>query len=261
MKKDNFIDALISAQLKKSRKKCIPPETECPAEDTILSFIHGERTKEEEKLARHFHHCTECRKTLGILMDIEQAQANLREMPETLYAKAGELLEGPPAKPEVHKETKALLKKITLLWDKVGDKMSCLQKDLIEGMLSFQEAVPQPSRKYEQPKEKQDSQEDFYDFPYSLQVETVLGPVSFEIANADKEGFLILTVSSLAPGNISSDIGIRLYKGKILNASVSFADGRAFFPRLKEGDYRIEFFDDRGAGENIELPILVKKTP
>lgn len=257
MKKDKSLDALISKQLKKRREKIIAPATECPSEDIILGYIRGERKSGEKALIRHFLTCLECMQTLAALMDIEQVQTEMQEVPEALYARAKDLLQEPLAKQKVAKEAKALSTRITLIWDKVGDKMSHILEEL-EGVVISQGPVAQPARNYGQLTQKKGVSDASHDLPYSVQVEITLGDISLEIANADKEGYLILSVSSLSPGNISADMGLRLYKGEILHASVSFADGKALFHRIKEGRYRLEFFDDSGPIETIYLPIMVK---
>ena len=260
MKKDKSLDALISIQLKKRRKKLITPEKKCPPEDIILSYIRGECKSEEKGLIKHFLECPDCMQTLVTLMDIEQAKADLQEVPKALYARAKELLQESLAREKAPKENKALFKTITLIWDKARDKINPVFEEL-EGIFAPQGPLPQPARSYRDLTEKRDLSDVFHDFPYFFQVETILGTISLEIAHADREGYLTLNVSSLSPGSISANMGLHLYKGETLRVSVSFADGKALFHRLKEGRYRLEFFDDSGSIENIHLPILVKKTP
>lgn len=257
MNKDELLDALISKQLKKRRKKIITPEKKCPPEDIILGYIRGERKSKEKELIRHFIACPDCMQTLVALMDIEQAKTELQEVPEALYARAKEFLQEPLVRQKAPKETKTLSRTITLIWDKLGDKINHVLEEL-EGIVTPHKPLPQPARRYGKLTQKKDLSDASNDFPYSVQVETTLGAISLEIAHAYREGYLTLTVSSLSPSSIPTDMGLHLYKGKILRASVSFADGKALFHRLKEGRYRLEFFDDSGSIENIYIPILVK---
>lgn len=259
-KKDN-IDAFISKQLKKSRERFIPPKTKCPPEDIIRSYIRGERIGEEEEgLIRHFLSCPECVKTLLAIKDLEEAQAAPKELPVTLYRKAQELLQGTSAKQNVQTKTKAAPKKILILWDKVRGKITHIEESL-EGLVTCREPMPQPARTYQKPKEERHHiPTDQHDFPYQIQTETVLGKLLLEIAPADREGYLTLSISSLSLENISSHIEVRLYKGETLRASVSFAQGKALFHRLKEGSYHLKFFDNENFIEDIDLPILMKET-
>ena len=256
MKNDDLIDALISKQLQKCRRKESLPKTKCPPEDIIHEFVMGKHTKNDAELIKHFLACTECKQTLIALMDIEAAQKELQDVPAHLLKNARDLLHKPLTE-RAHAKIKTLPKKITLIWDKATDTITHLLEEL-EEVVAFQEVVPQPSRNHEQPEKKKVPAESFHDFPHQIQVKTALGALLLEITHADREGYLTLTVSSLAPKKISSGMEARLYKGKILCGALPFADGKALFPRLKQGTYHLAFFDEGRRLESIHLPILVK---
>ena len=260
MRKKDDIDDFISRQLKKGREKYIPPKTECPAEDVLRSYIRGEYTGDEEGLIRHFLSCTECLHTLVALKDLEEARAAPKELPASLARKAKALLQGTSAKRAVQGKTETRPQKIVLLWDKVRGKIVHIQERL-EGMVPCREPVPQPARAYQKPRqEKPHIPKDLHDFPYRIQIQSVFGTLLFEFLPADREGYLTLSICALSPENIPSHIEVRLYKGGTQRAVVSFGQGKALFHRLKEGDYRLTFFDHERPIEDIDLPILLKDT-
>ncbi|MGA1863608.1 MAG: hypothetical protein ACMUHX_00950 [bacterium] len=257
MRKDDLIDALISRQLKKSRERFIPPKSECPPEDIIQRYLRGELDGEEKGLIKHFLSCTECLEILVALKDLEQAQTNPCKVPVSLYHKARELL----SKEEVQAKTGALSKRITLIWDRVRNKIAHMEEKA-EGIITCQGLTPQPVRAYRPPGGKgPDLSANFHDLPYSIKMETALGAILFEIIRSEREGYLTLAISSLCPKDISDQTGVRLYKGDVQRVSVSFTQGKAMFHRLKEGSYYLEFFDNEGPIEKIGLPILKAQAP
>ncbi|MGA1842464.1 MAG: hypothetical protein ACMUIU_17755 [bacterium] len=260
MRKKDDINDFIAKRLKKSRGKYIPPKTECPSEDTLRSYIRGDRIADKESLIRHFLSCTECLHTLVALKDLEEAEAAPQKLPASLYRKALELLQGTSAKKEDQAKTKAKPKKIVLIWDKVRGKIAHIEERL-EGIVPCLEPVPQPVRAYQKPREEShDIPTDLHDFPCRIRTETVLGPIQLELVPADREGYLTLSVSSLSPENLSSRIEVRLYKGDTQRAAVSFSQGKALFHRLKEGSYHLKFFDNEKTIEDIDIPIMLKET-
>ena len=315
MDKKDKIDDLIMKFSKEIIDEVTPLRSECLNEDLLWKYSRSELTEEEKELIEeHLVSCDECLEALEYMRMAQQAEEEPMEVPEKLYRSAKEILQKgsgksspakfspgkySPAKPYSPAKERAIpptpskdrvtpLGPITLIWDKVHNKITHLWGEL-EGMITFQGPVLQPvrdsDRAFEQNSDqnsvqKQDKtpaqniqlQGKASGFPYCIPVETELGPLSIEIDRAESEEYLTMSVSSRCPKKIPAHIQVCLYKAEtgmkkadmekteaektwVKRVESSFTDFRDI--RLKrDTDYRLELFDKESSIVIIDLPVV-----
>ena len=248
MSKEDKINDLLKKFSQEIKGQVIPPKDECPHEDLLWKYVQKKSTKKEkEHIEEHLISCIECLETLEFMRKIKQVENEPVEVPEKFYRNANEILQK-----ELNSSSRDAPippKKITLLWDKIQNKITQFTSNL-EEMVTIKRLEFQGVRK------SGDLVKDLRTFPYKTSIKGDKGETLLEIDCVRKEKYLSLKIVFTFPQKALLNIRATLYKSNKIYSSVYLNNkGEVFFPRINEGKYILEFFEENEPLEKVELSI------
>ncbi len=252
MNKKDIIDNLLIKAYKMIKDEIMPAKKRCPGEDMLWKYIKRElNEKKKGVIEEHLLACSGCMETLETIGMIIKAGDLPGKVPERLHNKAEEILENELRRTESQIRIKGITQKITLLWDKLQNKITPLTPVLkemnIPDRLEFQ-AVREPL----------DASACTGACLFRTAIDTERGMALFEIERSGDEKALILKIvfSSDKKGCLAN-LRVNLYKSGRICSSVSLnKKGEAFFHRIREGSYNLEFLEEAMILKIIRLSIF-----
>ncbi|MGA1870469.1 MAG: hypothetical protein ACMUJM_18180 [bacterium] len=248
MDKKDPLDDMLNKFYKHARSEIIPPRGECPPENTLWRYIHKELSeKETSQLEQHFISCEECWETLGIIRKIEESETSRVSVPEDFHIKARELLKkGSKAH---HRRTKLIL-----LWDR-------LHNTIAHHALKFGEVIMSERPEFQVTRMQELKEGEYTPFPYRTMIKAKRGKILIEINSSGNQDYLTLKISFHdIPRKRRLNLWARLSKYGRMYSSLPLDDkGEAFFHRIEEGDYEVQFLEGERHIEMIDISIISKK--
>jgi hypothetical protein len=187
---------------------------------------------------------------------IQQAESSPQKVPERLHKKAGEILRNALAEPGLRPKDRAVVLKLTLLWDQIRNKITQL-KPAFEDMIIGPIPELQPVRNGHDDLKVKEAPTTYL---YNRRIEINEGAIVLEIDRSGKNGYLILKTSFQAKAeNLPcklDDIRVILYKsGRVCSSLYLDCKGEAMFTRIKDGEYTLELLAGEKSLGMIELSI------
>ena len=184
-----------------------------------------------------------------------QAELEPGQIPDNLYRNAKEILQK-----EIKKNALSLKKasipplKITFLWDKIHNKVSQLTANL-EKMIDMTRPEFQAVRK------KDDLAKDLRGFPYKTNIQGNKGKIVLEIDSSRLENHLSLKISfNFVLPEKPLKVRATLTKAARIYSSVYLdPKGKAYFPRIDQGEYTLELTAGDELIEEVALSLQVMK--